>query len=114
MQQHQKQIFGNYIDPEEAAVWASNNLTKTCEQYEAEESELLAAIKANSIPAEYKELYAAEIAYTTKLFLQRYPRTKKDDFEFCLHGILTTAWNSTQHPTAKKQAVMAALKDILN
>jgi len=114
MQQKRKQIFGNYIDPEEAAMWASNNLTKTCEQEEAEEAELLAAIKANSIPNEYKELYAAEIAYTTKLFLQRYPRTKKDDFEFCLHGILTAAWNSTQHPTEKKRAVMAALKDILN
>ena len=114
MQQKQKQIFGNYIDPEEAAMWASNNLTKTCEQEEAEEAELLAAIKANSIPAEYKELYAAEIACTTKVYLQRYPRTKKDDLEFCLHGILTAAWNSTQHPTAKKRAVMAALKDILN
>lgn len=114
MQQKRKQIFGNHLDPEEAAMWANRNLTKTCEQEEAEEAELLAAIKANSIPNEYKELYAAEIAYTTKVFLQRYPRTKKDDFEFCLHGILTAAWNSTQHPTAKKQAVMAALKDILN
>jgi len=114
MQQKRKQIFGNYIDPEEAATWASNNLTKTCEQEEAEEAELLAAIKANSIPNEYKELYAAEIAYVTKVYLQRYPQAKKDSFEFSLHGILTFAWNSTQHPDAKKEAVMAALRDILN
>lgn len=109
-----KRINANYIDPEEAATWASNNLTKTCEQDEAEEAELLAAIKANSIPNEYKELYAAEIAYVTKVYLQRYPQAKKDSFEFSLHGILTFAWNSTQHPDAKKEAVMAALRDILN
>ena len=114
MQQKQKQIFGNYIDPEASVVMATNHLTATVEQEEAEEAALLADIKANSIPNEYRELYAAEIAYTTNLFLQKYPRAKKDDFEFCLHGILTAAWNSTQHPTAKKQAVMAALKDILN
>ena len=84
-----KRINANYIDPEASVVMATNHLTTTCEQDEAEEAELLAAIKANSIPNEYKELYAAEIAYVTKVYLQRYPQ-------------------------AKKEAVMAALRDILN
>ena len=109
-----KRINANYIDPEASVVMATNHLTTTCEQDEAEEADLLAAIKANSIPNEYKELYAAEIAYVTKVYLQRYPQAKKDSFEFSLHGILTFAWNSTQHPDAKKEAVMAALRDILN
>ena len=117
MQQQNKKryiVFDPDEDPELIALGASNWITKTCEQDEAEEAELLAAIKANSIPDEYKELYAAEIAYVTKVYLQRYPQAKKDSFEFCLHGVLSYAWNSTQHPTAKKEAVMAALRDILN
>lgn len=101
-------------DPELIALGVSNHITKTVEQQEDEEAKLLADIKANSIPDEYKEIYAAEIAHVTKVFLQRYPKTKKSDFEFSLHGILQYAWNSTQHPTAKKEAVMAALRNILN
>ena len=117
MQQQNKKryiVFDPDEDPELIALGASNWITKTVEQLEAEEAELLAAIKANSIPDEYKELYAAEIAYVTKIYLQRYPQAKKDRFEFCLHGVLSYAWNSTQHPTAKKEAVMVALRDILN
>jgi len=117
MQQQNKKryiVFDPDDSPEEMVLRINNEMTKTVEQLEDEEAELLAAIKANSIPDEYKELYAAEIAYVTKVYLQRYPQAKKDSFEFCLHGILTFAWNSTQHPTAKKEAVMAALRDILH
>ena len=74
MQQHNTNryiVFDPDEDPVLIALGASKWITKTCEQDESEEAELLAAIKANSIPDEYKELYAAEIAYVTKIYLQR-------------------------------------------
>ena len=81
MQQQNKKryiVFDPDDSPEEMVLRINNEMTKTVEQLEAEEAELLAAIKANSIPDEYKELYAAEIAYVTKIYLQRYPQAKKD------------------------------------
>ena len=69
MQQKQKRINANYIDPEASAVMANNHLTTTVEQDEAEAEALRLWFEQQAKLPEWRMLYADEIEATIDCYL---------------------------------------------
>lgn len=109
MQQKQKRINANYIDPEASAVMANNHLTTTVEQDEAEAEALRLWFEQQAKLPEWRMLYADEIEATIDCYLSNNPKIKRQEFTDTLHGFLKQAAGYATTPAEEKNAILQVL-----
>lgn len=105
----QKRINANYIDPEESAVMATNHLTTTVEQDEAEAEELRLYFEQAAKLPEWRTLYADEIEATIDCYLRNNPKVKREAFIDTLHAFLKHSYGAATTPTEKRFAILQVL-----
>ena len=112
MQQQNKKryiVFDPDDSPEEMVLRINNEMTKTCEQLEAEAELLRLWFEQQAKLPEWQTLYANEIEATIDRYLQNNPKIKRQAFTDTLHGFLKQADRFATTPADKKNAIMQVL-----
>ena len=112
MQQKNKKryiVFDPDDSTEEMVLRINNEMTKTCEQLEAEAEALRLWFEQQAKIPEWQTLYANEIEATIDCYLQNNPKVKRQAFTDTLHGFLKQADRFATTPADKKNAIMQVL-----